>query len=294
MAQERVKILGISGSPRREANTASMVRFCLEAAETLGYVDTEYLSLADYKLVPCKGCMKCFGYMAPADAEYQCYESNDDIKILAPKVAECDGLLIGFPMYSGGVPSLLRIFMEKLHHFAPMSFTRHAGGLRFKAFGIISQGGQVYGAQELTNKVLAAWGGSMGMYVVNAWPTVDSPQPQSTFTSGILTTVDGTAIYGKGAWTKEGCRTVPPVSGSRNERTLRNLGRHLAVGAMTMKLGRKAFVEEGYKEPESISFTRYSIRPKAGSYVDKLVKEGKVVYISPEDIEALKKKRPAP
>lgn len=293
MAQERVKILGISGSPRREANTASMVKYCLEWAESLGYVDTEYLSLADHKLVPCTGCMKCFGYMAPADAEYQCYESNDDIKILAPKVAECDGLLIGYPVYSGGVPSLLRVFMEKLHHFAPMSFTRHAGTLRFKAFGIISQGGQVYGAQELTNRVLAAWGAGIGMYVVNAWPSVDAPQPQSTFTSGILTTVDGTAIYGKGAWTKEGCRTVPPVSGSRNERTLKNLGRNLAVGAMTMKLGRKAFLEGGYKEPERISFTRYSIRPKAGSYVDKLVKEGKVVYISPEDIEALKKKKPA-
>lgn len=291
MAQEKVKILGISGSPRREANTASMVKYCLEWAETLGYVETEYLSLADYKLVPCTGCMKCFGYMVPADEEeYRCYESNDDIKILAPKVAECDGLLIGFPVYSGGVPSLLRIFMEKLHHFAPMSFTRHAGALRFKALGIISQGGQVYGAQELNNRIMATWGSGIGMYVVDAWPTVDSPQPQSTFTSGILTTVDGTAIYGKGAWTKEGCRTVPPVSGSRNERTLRNLGRHLAIGAMTMKLGRKAFVEGGYKEPELLSFTRYSIRPKAGSYVDKLVKEGKVVYIGPEELEALKKK----
>ena len=293
MEKEKVKILGISGSPRREGNTAGMVKYCLEWAETMGYVETEYLSLADYKLVPCTGCMKCFGYMAPADAEYQCYESKDDIKLLAPKVAECDGLLIGFPVYAGGVPSLLRIFMEKLHHFAPMSFTRHAGALRFKALGIISQGGAAYGGQELTNKIMAAAGAGLGMYVVNTWPTVDSPQPQSTFTGGILTCIDGVAIYGKGAWTKEATRTVPPVSGSRNERTLRNLGRHLAVAAMTMKLGRKAFVEGGYKEPELISFTRYALRPKAGSYVDKLVKEGKVVYVGPEELEALKKKKPA-
>ena len=290
MAQERVKILGVSGSPRRIGNTSTMVQFCLEQAESLGYVDIEYISLADYKLVPCTGCMKCFGYMAPADDPYQCYESNDDIKIFAPKVAECDGLLLGYPVYSGGVPSLFRILMEKLHHFAPMSFTRHAGALRFKALGIISQGGALYGAQELTNRIIAAWGSGMGMYVVNSWPTVDAPQPQSTFTSGILTCIDGIQIYGKAAWTKEATRTVPPVAGARNERTLRNLGRHLAVGAMTMKLGRKAFLEGGYKEPGLISFTKYAIRPKAGTYVDKLVKEGKVVYIGPEQLEAQKKK----
>ena len=294
MAQEKVKILGISGSPRREANTATMVKYCLEYAKEMGYIETEYLSLADYKLVPCTGCMKCFGYMAPADDPYQCYDSNDDIKILAPKVAACDGLLIGFPVYTGGVPSLLRILMEKLHHFAPMSFTRHAGALKWKAAAIISQGGAVYGGQELNNRILAAGFSSLGMYVVNAWPTVDSPQPQSTFTSGILTTIDGTAIYGKGAWTKEGVRTIPPVTGIRNERTLRNLGRQLAVGAMVMKLGREAFLKAGYKEPEYISFTKYSLRPKPGSYIDKLVKEGKVTYISPEELEARKKQAPPP
>jgi len=69
--------------------------------------------------------------------------------------------------------------------------------------------------------------------------------------------VDGSVIYGKNAWTKEGCRTIPPVSGSRNERTLKNLGRNLAVAATILKLGREAFGEKGYKEPEYISFTRY-------------------------------------
>jgi multimeric flavodoxin WrbA len=256
----------------------------------MGFVETDYLSLADYRLVPCTGCMKCFGYMEDASAEYKCYESDDDIKILAPKLLEYDGLLLGFPIYAGGIPALFRTFIEKLH-FGPMSFTKYAGALRFKALGIISQGGQVYGGQESANKSMVYWGAGIGMYVANAWPTVDAPQPQSTFTSGILTCVDGTAIYGKGAWMKEGCRTVPPVSGSRNERTLKNLGRRLAIAAMIMKLGKGAFDEKGFKEPESISFTRYSVRPKSGSYLDKLYKEGKVTFVSQKDLEAEKKER---
>lgn len=281
---EKVKILGISGSPRKEGNTASMVRYCLEWAEKMGYVETEFLSLADYRLVPCTGCMKCFGYMAPADDPYQCYESNDDIKILAPKVAECDGLLLGFPIYTGGVPSLFRVFHEKLHHFGPMSFTRHAGGLRYKALAIISQGGQLYGGQESTYYEVARMATSHGMLVAPSWPTSEAPMPQSTFRGGILTTIDGMAIYGKNAWRKEATRTAPPVSGSRNERTLRNLGRWLAVTAMLMKIGRIAFQQAGYEEPEFIPFTRYSVRPKAGSYIDKLIKEGKVIFVSQEDL----------
>jgi multimeric flavodoxin WrbA len=282
MEELKVKILGISGSPRHSGNTAGMVKYCLEWAEKVGYVKTEYLSLADYELKPCTGCMKCFGYIAPEGDEYKCYEFDDDIKILAPKVAECDGLLIGFPVYSLGVPGNVRIFMDKLHHFGPMSFTKFSGGLRYKALAIISQGGQLYGGQELNFWHVSAWGQTLGMHVTNAWPTVEAPMPSSTFFGGILSTIDGSEIYGKNAWRKESTRTVPPVSGSRNERSLKNLGRHLAAAAMILKLGKKSFEEKGFKEPDLIPFTKYSVKPKKGSYVDQLIKEGKVTFVSPK------------
>jgi multimeric flavodoxin WrbA len=288
MKGTKVKILGISGSPRREGNTSEMVKYCLEWARTMGYVDTEYLSLADYKLVPCTGCMKCFGFMAPADDDIQCYEFNDDIKIIAAKVAQCDGLLLGIPVYTGGPPSLFRIFHEKLTHFGPMSFSKQAGGLRFKALGIIAQGGQLYGGQEFNHTALARSGQALGMYVANAWPSVEAPMPQSTFVGGILTTIDGMAIYGKNAWKKEATRTIPPASGSRNERTLKNLGRQLAVAAMTLKLGREAFKAAGFQEPELIPFTTYSVKPKEGSYVDRLIKEGKVKFVSKDELKERK------
>lgn len=82
---------------------------------------------------------------------------------------------------------------------------------------------------------------------------------------------------------------MPPAQGSRNERTLKNLGKWLAVSAMFMKLGRMAFAESGFEEPEIIPFTRYSVKPKKGSYVDKLIKEGKVTFVSQEELEARKK-----
>lgn len=283
---EKVKILGVSGSPRKAGNTASMVKYCLESAETMGYVETEFLSLADYRLVPCDGCMKCFGYMAPADDPMQCYEYDDDIKILGPKVAEADGILFGAPIYTGGVPSLFRVFHEKLTHFGPMSFSKYSGGLRFKAAAVITQGGQLYGGQEINYTLLARSAQSLGMFVANAWPSVDAPMPQSTFSGGVLTTIDGMAIYGPNAWRKEATRTTPPSSGSRNERTLKNLGKQLAVAAMTLKMGRKAFIEAGFKEPELIAFTKYSVKPKEGSYVDRMIKEGKVTFVSKDELKS--------
>ncbi len=281
---DKVKILGINGSPRKDGNTASMIRYCLEWAERTGYAETEYVSLADYKLYPCTGCMRCFGFMADADAPHQCYEHPDDgTKVLVPKVAECDGLLIGFPVYSGGVPSILRIFREKLHISGPMSFTKEAGALRYKALAVISQGGQVYGGQEVNYHEMAR---GSDMLIVSAWPTEDAPMPSSSFIGGMLTTIDGMTIYGKNAWRKEATRTVPPASGSRNERTLKNLGRWLSVAAMTLKLGRTVFKQAGYYAPEPMPFTKYSVKPRPGSYVDRLIKEGKVTFVSKEDLKA--------
>lgn len=69
------------------------------------------------------------------------------------------------------------------------------------------------------------------------------------------------------------------------------MGKQLAVAAMTLKMGRQAFKESGLSEPELIPFTTYSVRPKKGSYADKLVKEGRLKYISKEEIEARKASR---
>jgi hypothetical protein len=171
--------------------------------------------------------------------------------------------------------------MEKMTHFGPMSFNKHANGLKYRALGIIAQGGQVYGFQETCFMHTSALGSVLGMYVTNAWPTVDAPMPSSTFFGGILTCVDGDTIYGNNAWKKE----------ARNERSLKNLGWHLAESSMVMKLGRDIFRQAGYKETVAMPFTKYSVKPKPGSYLDKLIKEGKVEFISQEQIKERKQKR---
>ena len=56
---QEVKILGISGSPRRGANTAILVKKALEGASSVPDVKTELYELAGKKIHHCIGCMKC-------------------------------------------------------------------------------------------------------------------------------------------------------------------------------------------------------------------------------------------
>ncbi len=61
------------------------------------------------------------------------------------------------------------------------------------------------------------------------------------------------------------------------------------MSAMMMKLGKLACAEADVKTPNSQYFVRYSIKPKPGSVIDKMVKEGKVTYVPPEELESRKR-----
>jgi multimeric flavodoxin WrbA len=56
-----MKVLGISGSPRRGGNTDILVNLALDTIGKEG-IKTEFLSLADYPVKPCQACGGC---MAP-------------------------------------------------------------------------------------------------------------------------------------------------------------------------------------------------------------------------------------
>ncbi|MBI4267615.1 MAG: flavodoxin family protein [Chloroflexi bacterium] len=282
---DKVKILGINFSPRRDGITAEMMKQCLEWAGSMGYVETELLHAADYTFYPCKGtaCLKCWGFKAPADAKQpQCYEHPDDgVNVLMPKTLEADGLLIGFPVHAMGVPSMLRIFQEKDHQIStPFAFTRWSGARRHRALAVISQGMGVGTGPELLYHQVSYVGDTLR---VDPAPTIDAPAPQHH--QG-FTTVTGMPMFDKNSFKKDASITVPPAIGSRNERALKNTGRWLAQGAMIMRLAREGFKASGIKAPEIVPYTEYYIKPDQGSYVDRLMKEGKVKYVSHEELLA--------
>jgi multimeric flavodoxin WrbA len=124
-----MKVLGISGSPRKSETTAGLVRTILDATG----VETELISLHGKKI---NGCICCLG----------CVEDNvckvqDDYIPLMHKVLEADAIVIGAANYFGRLNALAHSFLERFYCF------RHDkdghGGMRLsgKLGAIASVGG---------------------------------------------------------------------------------------------------------------------------------------------------------
>lgn len=124
----RVKILGIVATPIRAGNTQFIVEEALRMAEAEGFVETELIHLEDYQIEYCKGCEGCLkrvhkvqnevGYdVIPVPVqEYNC-SIKDDMEILHHKLRECDGLILGAPVYIGTIPAQLKTFLDRCRTF---------------------------------------------------------------------------------------------------------------------------------------------------------------------------------
>lgn len=99
-----MRILGISGSPRAEGNTAYALRHALGAARELG-ARTEYLSLAGREILPCLGCFRCA-------EKGECARSDSMPEILGA-MAAADGLILASPAYFGLVTGQLKTMMDR-------------------------------------------------------------------------------------------------------------------------------------------------------------------------------------
>ena len=120
-----MKVLGISGSPRKDKTTDRLVR------EVLGAVDgeTEFISLRGKRIGPCIGCLACAG-------DNIC-KLDDDMAPLREKLIEADALVIGVPNYFGGINALTHAFFERFYQF------RHRGAMMMagKPAVIVAVGG---------------------------------------------------------------------------------------------------------------------------------------------------------
>src|SRR5512136_1996682 len=102
-----MKVLGLSGSMRREGNTAQLIKVILQRCEDAG-IKTEFVSLAGKKIMPCLGCEKC-------KVEKWCINESDDWNAIVKKVLACDVLVIGSPTYYYDVCGHLKNFIDRTY-----------------------------------------------------------------------------------------------------------------------------------------------------------------------------------
>jgi multimeric flavodoxin WrbA len=137
-ATKRVKIIAISGSPRKGKTTAAALTTALEAAKAVDpeRIETELIELADLKL---NGNMAAGVPLEPGQ--------QDDFPELATKLAAKDvgGIIIGSPVYFGSMTSLCKAFLDRC-----ISLRMRQFALANKVGGALAVGAVRNGGQELT------------------------------------------------------------------------------------------------------------------------------------------------
>lgn len=133
----KIKILGISGSPRN-GNTNILVKEALKGAEAQG-AETDFISLTGKRVMPCIACDKCL-----AGEENGCI-FDDDMGEIYSKFDDVDGIILGAPIYYGGIAAQAKAMMGRLSGLR----NRAKEGLRLKVGGAIGVAGARHGGQEL-------------------------------------------------------------------------------------------------------------------------------------------------
>ncbi len=102
-----MKVLGISGSARKDGNTAILIRHVFTELEKEG-IETELIELAGKKIHGCLACYKC-----GAERNRHCSQKDDFGNECIDKMAAADGIILGSPTYVADVSPEIKALMDR-------------------------------------------------------------------------------------------------------------------------------------------------------------------------------------
>ncbi len=105
-----MKVMAINGSPRKNWNTATLLKKALKGAASQG-AETELVHLYDLKFT---GCTSCFACKIRGGKSYGRCAVKDDLAPVLRKVEAIDALILGSPIYFSDVSGEMRSFLERL------------------------------------------------------------------------------------------------------------------------------------------------------------------------------------
>ena len=102
-------IIVISGSPKKNGNTALLIKWFTEGARSVGS-NVEIIRAADlkYKVIGCTSCRVCQKMVA-----YRC-SIKDEVSDLVARFPQADVLVMSSPLYFYGASSQLKSVMDRM------------------------------------------------------------------------------------------------------------------------------------------------------------------------------------
>ncbi len=119
-----MKVVAFNGSPRKEGNTALLLRRVLDELEREG-IETELVHLAGHDIRGCTGCRKC------ADRrDGRCSRDDDMVNACLEKMVGASGILLGSPTYFADVTTEMKALIDRCGYVAKQNgdlFRRKVG-----------------------------------------------------------------------------------------------------------------------------------------------------------------------
>jgi len=146
-----MKVLGVSGSPRKDGNSDIATKTILETLHDLG--ETEFIRIADYNIKHCIGCGR--------HTESQgCVIEDDDFQQLLNKWREADLLIVSAPVYWLSPPGVMKDFIDR----TVSVYTHPVPPFKNKKVALVTVAAE--NGFELHNELLSRWLRCYGAHMI--------------------------------------------------------------------------------------------------------------------------------
>lgn len=102
-----MKVVAFNGSPRKEGNTAALVKHVLAELEKEG-VETEIVQVGGKRIQGCTACGKCYEKM-----DRKCINDKDIVNECIEKMLEADGIILASPTYFADLTPELKAVIDR-------------------------------------------------------------------------------------------------------------------------------------------------------------------------------------
>ncbi len=113
-----MKVLLINGSPKANGNTSIALSEMQKVFEAEG-IEAEIIHIGNKEMRGCTGCLSCY-------KGGKCI-INDEVNVVAEKFKECDGMVIGSPVYYASANGTLISFLDRLFYSSGFDKTMKVG-----------------------------------------------------------------------------------------------------------------------------------------------------------------------
>jgi len=110
-----VRIIALLGSPLLEGNTAKLLDRAIQGARDAG-ADVEKIEVTTLNFKACREIFYC--------REHETCAMKDDMTAIYEKFREIDGVIMGTPIMTMGIPGVLKSFMDRFQVYFMAKYVR--------------------------------------------------------------------------------------------------------------------------------------------------------------------------